>query len=261
MKRFLIGPSAIVGLMLVAAAPVSAAVVIDSASVASSSDSYGAISVGSKDESDNNSDSWPSNPLSVSSSSSASKTKVADSGKGTNTESVTIAIASPSSVSFNLSGASAASATGNGYGQASGSGQAFYSFTISSPEEYTFAWHTAWSAAGNARTYGYYGEYAYLCGATCSAFAFYPRINSIGSIGGSLATGSYTLGIYNNAYYDDEVDAYGGQSGTVTHDDNFKFDLTSAVPEASTWVMTILGFLGIGFMGYRRKSSIAMRIA
>ena len=31
--------------------------------------------------------------------------------------------------------------------------------------------------------------------------------------------------------------------------------LSSAVPEPSTWAMMILGFVGIGFMAYRRKSS------
>jgi hypothetical protein len=35
----------------------------------------------------------------------------------------------------------------------------------------------------------------------------------------------------------------------------------SAVPEASTWAMMILGFFGIGFMAYRRKSDLAVRLA
>jgi Protein of unknown function (DUF642)/PEP-CTERM motif len=37
----------------------------------------------------------------------------------------------------------------------------------------------------------------------------------------------------------------------------------SAVPEPSTWAMMILGFLGVGFMAYRRKSGsgAALRIA
>jgi hypothetical protein len=34
----------------------------------------------------------------------------------------------------------------------------------------------------------------------------------------------------------------------------------SAVPEASTWAMMILGFAGVGFMAYRRKSSPALCI-
>lgn len=36
----------------------------------------------------------------------------------------------------------------------------------------------------------------------------------------------------------------------------------TAVPEPSTWAMMILGFLGLGFMGYRRKfSGVALRIS
>jgi hypothetical protein len=38
-------------------------------------------------------------------------------------------------------------------------------------------------------------------------------------------------------------------------------NLTSDVPEPSTWAMMILGFFGIGFMAYRRKSRIALRLA
>jgi hypothetical protein len=33
----------------------------------------------------------------------------------------------------------------------------------------------------------------------------------------------------------------------------------AAVPEASTWAMILLGFLGVGFLSYRRKSSHALR--
>lgn len=39
--------------------------------------------------------------------------------------------------------------------------------------------------------------------------------------------------------------------GTVT-------SFTAAVPEPSTWAMMILGFCGVGFMAYRRKSKPAM---
>jgi hypothetical protein len=35
----------------------------------------------------------------------------------------------------------------------------------------------------------------------------------------------------------------------------------AAVPEPSTWAMMLLGFAGFGFMGYRRKSRLALRIA
>jgi hypothetical protein len=35
-------------------------------------------------------------------------------------------------------------------------------------------------------------------------------------------------------------------------------DATPAVPEPSTWAMMILGFAGVGFMAYRRKSKISL---
>ncbi len=37
--------------------------------------------------------------------------------------------------------------------------------------------------------------------------------------------------------------------------------LTSAVPEPSTWAMMVLGFTGVGFMAYRRKSKAALMAA
>jgi len=35
----------------------------------------------------------------------------------------------------------------------------------------------------------------------------------------------------------------------------------SAVPEPSTWAMMILGFVGLGFMAYRRKNSTTLNAA
>lgn len=37
--------------------------------------------------------------------------------------------------------------------------------------------------------------------------------------------------------------------------------LTTAVPEASTWAMMVLGFLGVGFVAYRRRAQGAFRVA
>jgi hypothetical protein len=51
--------------------------------------------------------------------------------------------------------------------------------------------------------------------------------------------------------------------GTTTWSNaNFAFDATfqatvSAVPEPSTWAMMILGFFGVGFLAYRRRSGTA----
>jgi len=35
----------------------------------------------------------------------------------------------------------------------------------------------------------------------------------------------------------------------------------SAIPEPSTWAMMILGFLGVGFLSYRRKTNRPFRFA
>lgn len=41
----------------------------------------------------------------------------------------------------------------------------------------------------------------------------------------------------------------------------FTIEISSAVPEPSTWAMMILGFAGIGFMAYRRNSKPALMVA
>jgi hypothetical protein len=47
-----------------------------------------------------------------------------------------------------------------------------------------------------------------------------------------------------------------GATGAVTGSGGM-----SSVPEPSTWAMMILGFLGVGFMAYRRKSQSHFRLA
>jgi hypothetical protein len=37
--------------------------------------------------------------------------------------------------------------------------------------------------------------------------------------------------------------------------------ISAAVPEPATWAMMILGFVGVGFMGYRRQSKPTFRFA
>ena len=84
----------------------------------------------------------------------------------------------------------------------------------------------------------------------------------------SLDTGGigfYAAGV-SNFYFPSEpttgfnVWGNGGTSGTLattaSYDVNTSFNGTysiSAVPEASTWAMMLLGFFGLGIMAYRRK--------
>lgn len=50
-------------------------------------------------------------------------------------------------------------------------------------------------------------------------------------------------------------DGGGGNPADADYDDLVvRFQYVSAVPEASTWAMMILGFAGIGFLAYRRSS-------
>jgi hypothetical protein len=59
---------------------------------------------------------------------------------------------------------------------------------------------------------------------------------------------------------------FGFSFGTTSNDnvgpllDDVKLDV-SAVPEPSTWGMMILGFFGVAFMAYRRKSQGSLRLA
>ena len=57
---------------------------------------------------------------------------------------------------------------------------------------------------------------------------------------------------------------------TLSNDSGFPFifptgpatvSVTAAVPEPSTWAMMVLGFLGLGFMAYRRKQAGAVLTA
>jgi len=47
-----------------------------------------------------------------------------------------------------------------------------------------------------------------------------------------------------------------GDGGATSPQGDFAFvSMTTAVPEPATWAMMILGFMGVGFMAYRRKGN------
>jgi hypothetical protein len=52
-----------------------------------------------------------------------------------------------------------------------------------------------------------------------------------------------------------------GYNGGIDNIDFTVSAITAAVPESSTWAMMILGFAGVGFMAYRRKSRSALMVA
>jgi hypothetical protein len=57
---------------------------------------------------------------------------------------------------------------------------------------------------------------------------------------------------YNNGDTNDPAAIYGQLNGPNIGQPSFQI---SAVPEPSTWAMMILGFIGLGFMAYRRKQN------
>ena len=65
-----------------------------------------------------------------------------------------------------------------------------------------------------------------------------------------LAQGTYFLNFIQTPGTNNTRATFSGQIETV-----------AAVPEPATWAMLILGFLGIGFVAYRRKPDAGMRIA
>jgi hypothetical protein len=75
----------------------------------------------------------------------------------------------------------------------------------------------------------------------------------------SFNNASYVIGLGFNSHQS-EVSVAGlndwiGIEGLLTRES------VAAVPESSTWAMMLLGFAGIGFMAYRRKSKPALMVA
>jgi len=77
-----------------------------------------------------------------------------------------------------------------------------------------------------------------------------------------LDASSFTLSTRTNgnggtpALFSVDIRNLGGETGPVG-----ALTLTAAVPEPSTWAMMILGFFGVGFVAYRRKSQASLRLA
>jgi PEP-CTERM motif len=77
-----------------------------------------------------------------------------------------------------------------------------------------------------------------------------------------LTANSGALQIFTDAtLYQDPIATLTDGNGEVLSFDVAGPTLTAAVPEPSTWAMIILGFAGVGFMAYRRKSKPALLAA
>jgi hypothetical protein len=64
------------------------------------------------------------------------------------------------------------------------------------------------------------------------------------------------------AFFSADVQGFQGNTGVVGADNLVHPPSgVGSVPEPSTWAMMILGFFGVGFMAYRRKSQTSLRLA
>jgi hypothetical protein len=83
-------------------------------------------------------------------------------------------------------------------------------------------------------------------------YPYNPDLDSQGL--GFLANGVY-YNLYNvNGYYI-KSNASNGSPAYIARLESYRVTSVSAIPEPSTWAMMILGFAGIGFMAYRRKTT------
>ena len=104
-------------------------------------------------------------------------------------------------------------------------------------------------------------------GANDNLLSYLPNPNYFSLSGLSFNTSSdvYNIGFITNPPY--AFDGYVIIQRSTDLAGTFPFGVgpitvtISAVPEPSTWAMMILGFAGVGFMAYRRKSKSSFRFA
>jgi hypothetical protein len=86
-----------------------------------------------------------------------------------------------------------------------------------------------------------------------------------GSNGGVYTASGLSSGL--NEFLSLAINGTSFTSLTLTSTDGFsqikQFEISgvAAIPEAATWAMIILGFMGVGFMAYRRKGQPNFRLA
>jgi PEP-CTERM motif len=84
---------------------------------------------------------------------------------------------------------------------------------------------------------------------TTSATTIGPVVGSFSTLKSFVPNGAFSL--------TEEIDITAhGRGAKLSADDS-----VSAVPEPSTWAMMILGFVGVGFMAYRRRGQPSFRLA
>ena len=107
-----------------------------------------------------------------------------------------------------------------------------------------------------------------LTGSGAESGVYYISSSAIWPLEALTSTGSALLVVEfgNNApaptldflAFGSEVIYYPSHFATHSYAETGGASITTAVPEPSTWAMLLLGFAGVGFMAYRRKSKPAL---
>lgn len=115
----------------------------------------------------------------------------------------------------------------------------------------------------------------YDCGKKCTSTAFDGKIfaavtDNLGAVENLVFTGVGTTDDFATLGFESILAGHSIKSVTISLDGtgffkefkqvDFSPAAITAVPEPTTWAMMILGFAGVGFMAYRRKSSPALRV-
>jgi len=115
-----------------------------------------------------------------------------------------------------------------------------------------------WGSVDSYNKISFFDENHVLLGSKTGSDALNPANGDQGPDGSVYA--NFTFGA-NQAKY---VLFESGTGAPLVVQAAFEFDNIATVPEASTWAMMILGFLGLGFFGYRKSSKAsgtAFRVA
>jgi len=110
--------------------------------------------------------------------------------------------------------------------------------------------------------------FGFLLGSADTYNTFVFKLGGVGGLTEGTFTGANLLSPGNGNQFSPLTNGYvnfAGAFDTVifgSGSNSLEIDnISSAVPEPATWAMMILGFMGVGFMAYRRKGMSTFRLA
>jgi hypothetical protein len=129
-----------------------------------------------------------------------------------------------------------------------------YGFTVTNPE----AGGPGVSETTTQTNWSAYNSGTNLVGTPDAAFLYLNNDTTTAGIPDDIGLGTLTGTVSSNFFF---AANQASQATFFIIDAAGDIARVAAVPEPSTWAMMILGFAGVGFMAYRRKSKPALMVA